>query len=172
MAETPGSHEQLINSGGVYSSLWAGESPFAAPPSFIQLIPPIDTGVSTGDDAAGVGVARRPCVLVREGDDIRVVCRVGLYTYLEAMSESPPFFFLLSPPPAVWRSKDPNPKPIAQDGQKNVGRFFGRYPEKQIGEKKKRKKKKEIALKYLPPWPNSTCRAVESFPSISHDMFG
>lgn len=25
VAETPGSHEQLINSGGVYSSLWAGE---------------------------------------------------------------------------------------------------------------------------------------------------
>jgi len=26
VAEPPGTHEQLVNSGGVYSSLWAGES--------------------------------------------------------------------------------------------------------------------------------------------------
>lgn len=34
VAETPGTHEQLINTGGVYSSLWAGEFSF---PSLLLL---------------------------------------------------------------------------------------------------------------------------------------
>lgn len=32
VAETPGTHEQLINTGGVYSSLWAGEFESPSPP--------------------------------------------------------------------------------------------------------------------------------------------
>lgn len=53
VAETPGTHEQLINTGGVYSSLWAGE--FESPPPFLGEHRLILGGCSARDDAGGDG---------------------------------------------------------------------------------------------------------------------